>query len=392
MAEFKIEVTEFKRMNDPVDKVSKHVKYVCYANANSLSRELESWMQTNPREQKMTTNVAKSISDSLSNNLNFHELNRGVLLSANSVSYDNQTKTATLILTDPEKHGNIDGGHTLRAIFEAKSAGSLLKDRYVFLEIFTGLDSPVELAEARNTSVQVDLKSIEELKSSFDVLKKCFSDVVFSSRIAYKMNEHYNQPDISPIDIREIITIINMFNQALYPLHSNDGRLADLQPIQSYTGKESSLKRFLNLGKENRESIVMNMSPLFDEIFALWDSVEVEFPTMAAKSGKRYGTRKYSKFDDNNVVGKSLFTESDLYYIIPKGIIYPIVGAFRALVEVNNNQYTWSKSPKECWNILGPQLVSIVLEEKTESPDALGKNTNLWSNLFKEVYIWGRSM
>ena len=44
--------------------------------------------------------------------------------------------------------------------------GSLEKmpNQYVELEVLTGLESPVDLAEARNTSVAVDLKTIEELK------------------------------------------------------------------------------------------------------------------------------------------------------------------------------------------------------------------------------------
>ena len=47
-------------------------------------------MSTNPREQKMTTNVANKIIESLENNSCCHELNRGILLSAESVTYDKQ--------------------------------------------------------------------------------------------------------------------------------------------------------------------------------------------------------------------------------------------------------------------------------------------------------------
>ena len=45
-------------------------------------------METNPREQKMTTNVAKKIKESLLNTseLDFYLLNRGILLSAKDVS------------------------------------------------------------------------------------------------------------------------------------------------------------------------------------------------------------------------------------------------------------------------------------------------------------------
>lgn len=88
-------------------------------------------------------------------------------------------KLATIILTDSNKHGNIDGGHTLRAIIAAQKSGLISSDRYVFMEIFIGLETPVELAAARNTSVQVDLKSIEELKDSFEVIKKSLTPYLF---------------------------------------------------------------------------------------------------------------------------------------------------------------------------------------------------------------------
>lgn len=60
-------------------------------------------METNPREQKMTTNVAKAINDSLLKNLNFHELNCGILLSAESIDYDNQKKIVTIWLAEQGK-------------------------------------------------------------------------------------------------------------------------------------------------------------------------------------------------------------------------------------------------------------------------------------------------
>lgn len=390
MAQFTILAEQFKKMSDPTNSGSSHIRYVSYANAASIPQEFENWMETNPREQKMTTNVARAISSSLQDNLNFHELNRGILMSADNVEYDNQKKLVTITLTDSSIHGNIDGGHTLRAILEAQKAGLVSSDRYVFMEIFTGLDTPVELAAARNTSVQVDLKSIEELKESFEIIKSTFIELPFSNRIAYKMNEHYNNYDIDPIDVREIITILNMFNQAIYPITNSDGRLADLHPVQCYTGKEASLRRFLNLGKEKREQIIVNMSPIIKDIFDMWNTTECDFAVMAGKAGKRYGTRKYSKFDNENVIGRSLFGGNDLKYIVPKGLLYPLIGSFRALVKVKNNKYSWEKHPKKVWEVLGPQLVAIILDERNDTPDGIAKNSNLWSNLFKEVYIYGR--
>lgn len=192
MVTMEFEAKSFKKMDEPINKEGKKAKYVCYAKAITIPLELNEWMKTNPREQKMTTNVAKNIMDSLKENENFHELNRGIVLSVDKVTYDNKSGKVQIQLEDPEIHGNIDGGHTLRAIFDLKEKQLIQEERYVFLEIFTGIDSPVELASARNTSVQVDFKSIEELQKSFDVLKDVTKELKFSNRIAYKMNEHYN--------------------------------------------------------------------------------------------------------------------------------------------------------------------------------------------------------
>lgn len=389
MSKYRFRAKSFKKMEDPINRDSGHIKYVCYVQANSIPNEFENWMSTNPREQKMTTNVAMKIKESLDQSMDFHELSRGILMSVEAVVFDTKDGIVTIEMNDPDKHGNIDGGHTLRAILDAQNKGTLSNDRYVFFEFLTGIESPVELAAARNTSVQVDLKSIEELRDSFDVIKEVLRDEQFADRIAYKMNEQFNGRTV--IDVREIITILNMFNQALYPIRNRDGGLMEVQPIQSYMGKETSLRKFLNLGKETREQIIMNMKPVIRDIFALWDTVERNFGTEANKSGKRYGTRKYSKFDNNNVVGKALFSEEDLRYIVPKGIIYPVVGSFRALITIDpvTNAYSWKKSPIEAWNTLGTKLVSTVLDEKTDNPEVLGKNNNLWSNLFKEVLIHG---
>lgn len=390
MVNLEFQAKSFKKMEDPTSKGSERVKYVCYAQAKTIPIELNEWMQTNPREQKMTTNVAKNIRESLKENENFHELNRGIVMSVKSVTYDNKDGKVQIQLDDPELHGNIDGGHTLRAIFELNEKQIMDDDRYVFLELFTGIDSPVELASARNTSVQVDLKSIEELQKSFETLKNIMKDLKFSNRIAYKMNEHYYE-DINPIDVREVLALITMFSQTLYPYKNIDGTLNDQQPIQCYTGKEATLKRFINLEKIDRDKMLNNMKDIIPDIFKIWEYVETQYSELSMKAGKRYTSRKYSKYNEKEIVSKSSFEEKPMHYIVPKGMIYPIVGAFRALIKIdpNTNQYSWEKNIDLMLDKMASKLVGIVLDEKTDNPDVIGKNANLWSNLFKEIYIEG---
>lgn len=390
MVNLEFQAKSFKKMEDPTSKGSEKTKYVCYAQTKSIPLQLNDWMQTNPREQKMTTNVAKNITESLKENENFHELNRGIVMSVEKVNYDNKTGTVQVQLNDPEVHGNIDGGHTLRAIFELNEKQIMDEDRFVFMEIFTGIESPVELASARNTSVQVDLKSIEELQKSFDTLKLIMKDLKFSNRIAYKMNEHYNE-DVNPIDVREILALITMFSQTLYPYKNIDGTLNDQQPIQCYTGKEATLKRFVNLDKLDRDKMLNNMKNIIPDIFRIWEYIETHYSELSNTAGKRYTSRKYAKYNDKEVVSKSSFEEKAMHYIVPKGMIYPIVGAFRALVKIDpvTNEYIWAKNIDLMLDKMASKLVGIVLDEKADNPDVIGKNANLWSNLFKEIYIEG---
>jgi len=395
MFNFTLNAPEFKKLNSPATQDDGHSRYICYVQAKSIPSNIDEWFGTNPREQKMTTDVARKIKTSLSENANFHELNRGIVFSAKSAEWDNKTKKLKVAFEDTTVHGNIDGGHTLRAILDAASSNSLPDDRFVLLEIFTGLFSPVELADARNRSVPVDLKSLEELQKNFDPLKSVLEGLPFANRIQYKMNEHYNDdPKIQTIDAREIVSIIIMFSQEIHPLKVS-GALSPIHPTQSYSGKEASLRRFLYLNsndakqqKANREKMLSNMAPIIKEIFSLWEKIETTFADAAKKSNKAYGARKYSKYDNGNTVGHSFFGKADLKYVVPKGLMYPLVSAFRALVEFNEDgTYMWKKNPDDVWNEIGPTLVSIILEEKVDGPDAIAKNSNVWSNLFKEVYI-----
>lgn len=413
MASFTFPVKSFKRFDDPQSNFLYRVKYRFYVEAKSVPKELLEWMETNPREQNLSTDVARDITASLkSNDRSFHLWNRGVLFSADEVSYDNKTLNVTVQFTNPQIHGNIDGGHTLRIICESNQYNqqnpNAYSEQYVEFEIITGLESPILLAEARNTSTQVDTSSIEELRNSFDCIKNIIGaqriqGEYYLGRISFKQNQHHDNPTVKNIiDIREFIAIINMFSPILYPLSGG-------HPLQSYTGKETSLKKFLNMGnhkdekdsikKASREEEVQRMANIIPDIIELWDKIECELPVVSKQMNKRYGRKSYSGYKEDDkkrpvVAGVTIFSNKPIYYLVPKGLMYPLVGAFRALVDVDHKtgNYVWvDGTPFAAWDSLKEKLIESILNsssEQNDNPNAIGKSISAWGSLFDKVYIY----
>jgi len=415
MTKLTIPVKSFRKFEDPFsqeDKGNRPTKYRFYAQVADIPMELLDWMETNPRDQNLESDTSKAIRESLLDDQTpyFHLWNRGILISAGKVSFDNRKNVAELFLDDEQIHGNIDGGHTLRIIL---SCHEMLKNKeleklpnqFVEVEVITGLSSPEELAEARNTSVAVDLKSIEELRKSFDVLKSILENCVFDNgmkfldRIEFRQNQmrtvqNAEKATESWVDVREVISILNMFNQKLYP----NKELQATQPIQSYGGKEAGLKKFLQASlspsatdderRIAREGTLLRMTPIISDIFRLWDYIERHFSDATSQISKSYGSQKYSK--SNNP--RALLSNEPLKHVVPKGIMYPLVGSFRALVCVDKDgNYYWATDPFKAWEDMKSSLASYVMDTSAElanNPASIGRSSNLWSNLFTTMSLY----
>ena len=257
-----IPVKSFKKFDNPYDSKAMAAKYQFFVNVADIPSEWLEWLSVNPREQKLTTDVARDIAKSLrSSKKNFHVLNRGILLSAEEVTFDNKEKMATIKFLNPNMHGIVDGGHTYRQILKYQEEINPIYEKYVQVEVITSFDSIEELAEARNNSVAVDDKSIEELRGTFDPIKRIIENQriqgeKYFDRISFRQNEFWGNKDVNNIiDVREIISIINMFNPILYD------PMTPIHPIQSYTGKAASLNKFLKMSplgvKKKTRSIEM---------------------------------------------------------------------------------------------------------------------------------------
>lgn len=375
-----VKENSFRKLDDPFNDVAK--KYVFYVKICDVPEGIP--MATNPRDQKLTSGVAQAIKESLeSNDGFFHLKNRGIVLSAKSCTYNNKTKEVTINFTDDMFHGNIDGGHTYKIVCDHRNAGL---DQYVQFEVMTGVEDIIEkLAEARNTSVQVDEKSMAELQQKFDPIKEGLEGMPFFTRIAFKQNQQafddVTNKRLKMIDAREVVSIINMFNIDKFDAMNH--------PIKAYSSKAKMLELYLNNPDSYRRYV--NIMP---DIFDLYDAVETEFATAFNETGGRYGRKKYSGYKDGNIIGTSKFGLHDIYYKIPDGLIYPAVAAFRSLVVLNQetDKYEWKNgvNPISVWDRCKSSITSQIMNFASaigDNPNAVGKDSNIWNLAYMTVLL-----
>lgn len=374
----RVQENSFRKLDDPFEN-GKSKKYVFYVKVDDVPEGIP--MATNPREQKLNSGVANAIKESLlSNDGYFHLKNRGIVLSAENVHYNNKEKTATIYFADNMCHGNIDGGHTYKILCEHKRENL---EQYVQFEVMTGVEDIIEsLAEARNTSVQVDEKSMAELAQKFDPIKEALEGMPFFDRIAFKQNQIKTDDTgkkLKMIDAREIVAIINMFNIAKY----NETH----HPISAYSSKAKMLSLYLEDPEEYRKYV--NVMP---DIFDLYDTVEVEFADAYIASGGRYGRKKYAGYKEGKVVGKSKFGLTDMMYKVPDGLLYPAVAAFRGLLVFNHitEKYEWKNgvNPIDVWSKCKEVLTSKIMSFAAsigDNPNAVGKDPNIWDLAYMTI-------
>lgn len=378
---FKVQGNSFRKLDDPFENGTSK-KYVFYANVNEVPDGIP--MATNPREQKLTSGVAKAIENSLlSNDGYFHLKNRGIVVSAQKCTFDNTKDTVTIEFDDTEMHGNIDGGHTYKIVCEHRDEGL---DQYVQFEVMTGVEDIIEdLARARNTSVQVDEKSMAELANKFDPIKEGIEGMPFYNRIAFKQNQTEVDEDTGKnckmIDAREVVAILGMFDISKYDAKNH--------PTQAYSSKAKMLSQYLEDSEHYRKFV--NIAP---DIFDLYDAIEMEFADAYNSTGGRYGRKKFAGYKDGAVVGKSKFGQNDLIYKVPDGILYPVVAAFSSLVVNNENtgKYEWYNGvePIEIWKSCKEELANKIMSFAAslgDNPNAIGKETVTWDLAYMTVML-----
>lgn len=391
MKKFTFKVQSFRRIPNPylqTDAKETEVPQMFFAVCDVTSIPKNFPMETNPREQNLKTGVAKAIKESLKleGERNFYLLNRGILLSAKSVTHDNSKSELTIIFDNEDVHGNVDGGHTYSIIKELAdkiTPGT----QYVKLEILTGVeDIFTQLAAARNTSVQVNDQSIAELENRFEIIKSVLEkEPALFNEVKYKQNSRTGS-----IDISEILAILNLFNIDEYPTDKIDNHA-----IQSYSSKAKCIERYIKLHKEHDNQLTnpfVKMEPIILDILKLYNKLETKISDYYSDGSQngRYGAVKGVSGVKGKQEFESKFYKQPMDFSTPIGFLYPILGAFRALVIEQNGRYTWKCDPFKMLDKVGNELVNTTIDRSRtlgNNANAVGKDSGNWKTLYMTVMM-----
>jgi hypothetical protein len=363
--------------------------------------DLTQWRRINIRDPKLTGALPDEIRDSFLSNLDsFVFLNRGIVLAVESLRFEKTAKGKSedddsgvlhLMLSDPDCHGLLDGGHTYAIIRQNRET---LQEKgakqYVKVEIIEGFEDLVKLVDARNSSNQVKDESLMNLAKAFEKIKKVLAKEPYANDIAYKEFETFVDGTPKPIEIREIVSFMMAMDRENFSGSNH--------PINSYRSKAACLKHF----DKNRKAFE-KIYPLLTDILRLWDTIHLRLPdfynaTRGEKgdvSGGRFG-RLTGVVWLNPVKTKKtqrlLFLGQESHYIIPTGLKYPILAAMRAILEDDGKRYRWGNGidPIEFFeNGLGKRLAAIIgdFALEAQNPSKTGKSLPVWNSCYQAAEI-----
>jgi len=380
-------VITFKKIESPHEETGGK-DYITVLNIKDLPEVLEEWREINIRDSRLTSGVAKRIRETLlDDSESFFFKNRGITLLVDKVKYDNKTNMVEILMTDKQINGLLDGGHTygvIREFLNGLSEEEIKEvNAYVKVEVLEGISdygTAVAIVEARNTSTQVREQSIQELLKQYEEIKDILASKDFANRIAYKEYELLEDGTRKDIDIKEILSYLVCFDAEKFGDEDH--------PIMAYSTKTVVLHHFRDQHKRLQKYI-----SLLPKILELRDEIYLELPGAYNNSGGKFGalTGVIAVDNRNRRMGRVNlpFTGKESIYRIPNGFIYPVLAAFRSLVEYKKDPCEWKADPIKFFQELKLQLSSRVCDQAKElrNPNKLGKDKATWGRCYDLVRL-----
>ena len=341
--------------------------------------------EPNARTQNTRTQVAKKVKESLLDidceRGTFHLKNGGITILADSVKRNSEDHDL-FTLTFDEHQGIVDGGHTYRIIMNSLSDPNLPEDQFVNIDVFTGVHSDwiPEISGGRNTSVQVQPMSLDNLKGKFEWLKQEFESMGHTEAVAWSEN------DDGEFNARDVVAWLTLFLVQHFP---NQG---GSHPLVAYSSKAKALDLF-----ESNPADYEILRPILKDIVRLFDEVRFGYYELWIGQGGKPGKLSVS---DKKKRGhwNFRFIEQSSQYRLSTAALYPILAAFRWFVEIDESEDRPSASWRggfnrvlEAWDACAVDMLSAVNETSRRYGyrlTAVGKDSNLWSLLHMTISNW----
>ncbi len=389
MKTFELRAQFSRRLPDPIlSGVERHV-LLCAVEDIPDGLPLEGSNVRNQNiDKRIYRDVAKHLRNEEGTKNTFHLKNKGITLLANDVAKKDDDSFILSFARDT--HGIVDGGHTYRIILENKkkilrvNAAAASNDerirQFVKVEILTGLEDAIgnEMARGLNTAVQVQEMALANHAKKFDWVKADLAGEPYFTKIAFRQN------DDGLLDVADLLRTLELFNISLYP---NDNSKAS-HPTRAYTGKENVLASYLK-----DDAPLLKLRPILKDILILHDTISIEAPELwntgrAGKAGQ-LAFVDHSKAEPYDFPFINRTAKSRLY----RGALFPMIAAFRWMVveDSETGSARWRSTFADVllfWRRMAVKLMEATKETSEElgrSPDAIGKSSNHWKNLYNEV-------
>ncbi|MGH9903962.1 MAG: hypothetical protein ACRD8U_00095, partial [Pyrinomonadaceae bacterium] len=204
----------------------------------------------------------------------------------------------------------------------------------------------------------------------------------------------WKESDNKEYDVRDLVGVLEVLNVFDFP---NEG---DKHPIAAYEKWSVPLEKFGADFKEFRPkkgvgSKYYRLRTILKDGLALYDHIRHDFRDVHNASGGSAGLLKIvEQASKKRVTFDFPFANLEpKEYRLTKGATYPILGAFRNLVELDprTGDARWKGGFSEVmktWKQLGPNLVAEVYSATREIgrlPDQIGKSRKVWGGLHREL-------
>ena len=361
-------------------------------------------LDANPREPKVNRPVYRAVSKSLCQTDDgvegsFHLKHRGITIVASAVTKCRESRgdgldVFNLHFPDDAVYGIVDGGHSYEIVREAVGAGAVPDNEFIKLEVMTGLRPEgliTDIAGGRNTSMQVQAKSLLDLNNEFQFLKDVLAADGWDKRVAW----HEGQD--GEVDVVDVIAMMSCFDTVSYPDRTT-------HPVDAYRRKKSMLDRF-----ENDPNRYRRLAPVLRDILKLHDWIAFDSQSRWQNVGGVSGSGgNYGRLEMVEMVkpGRPKIRFPFLIGVesekrLRRPAVFPILASFRLLLteEPHGERYgsypaaKWRKDfdeVMELWEASGGQLLRTFYEHFGSTGrdlHAAGRSSALWGSIYKDLTV-----